>query len=47
MQKQDDLLELEKKVRKLNEEKVSLVKEKQDMHKQIEQLEEQVNIYYI
>ena len=44
MQKQDDLLDLEKKVRKLNEEKVTLIKEKQEMHKQIDALEEQVSI---
>ena len=47
MQKQDDLLDLEKKVRKLNEEKVTLMKEKQEMHKQIDALEEQVSLLNI
>ncbi len=46
MQKQDDLLELEKKVRKLNDEKVVLIKEKQEMNKQIDALEEQVTSFH-
>ena len=46
-QKTEELVEFEQRLRKLQEEKILLLREKQELSKQVEALEEQVNLFTV